>query len=111
MKLKILAAMALIVTISNFPAVAQNSSGVPAPVYASEACNSGCVIANNRDSSIYEGVTPKTYRICVGRFGAKLNVDGVLKEVPAAYSGRSCKDFNARVIILVDGEVGYGLLP
>lgn len=81
------------------------------PIFASEACKSGCVYHNARleESTIYSGAIPKSYRICTASlFEAKANVDG--KTVTIKGDG-FCSDVNGLKIVLTDKEARVGRIP
>lgn len=110
MKSKVLLALSVIFACVSYSAVAENSSPSQA-VYASEGCKSGCVVATKSGSTIYAGSAPRLYRVCIGSFSATLRVDGVDREIHSPSSNFACADFMGKTIVLVSGDIKYGLLP
>ncbi len=79
----------------------------PGP-YATEACKTGCVFLDKHPGTIYIGLVPKSYRICAGRYSsATVHVN----DTPVRINSGFCADVNGTSIVLMEGEVFYGLQP
>ena len=109
MNLLFLTATAALLSLTS---AAQAQTANQSPVFAAEACRSGCSVVNS-NGSFYVGSATRTYRVCTANgFAASITVDGTPISIPSTkYDVRGCVDVSGKSLTLTSGEIAVGPLP